>query len=254
MRTARLIVSGGRYVGATLSDWDSKLLGPDGTEYIEEEVTWLPPIAPTKIIGLVLNYADHADELGLATAEDPILFLKPLNTLIGNHGGIIHPNGAKYMHYEAELGVVIGRQARKISANEAFEFVKGYTIANEVTVRDFITNTFRPPVKAKGFDTFCPLGPYLVTPDEIEEVSDLEIKTLVNGEIKQKGNTKNLIHPIPKLIEYITAFMTLEENDVILTGTPKGISPIVPGDRVDIEIDGLGTLSNTVVPEAIGKK
>ena len=201
------------------------------------------------MIGLVLNYADHAGELGLATAKDPVLFLKPLNTLIGNLGGIVYPSGAKYMHYEAELAIVIRRQARKVEAENAFEFVEGYTIANEVTVRDYITNTFRPPVKAKGFDTFCPLGPCLVTRDEVPNVSNLEIKTFVNGELKQNGNTKDLIHPIPKLIEYITAFMTLERGDIILTGTPKGISPIVPGDRVDVEIENLGTLSNVVVPD-----
>jgi len=153
------------------------------------------------------------------------------------------------MHYEAELAAVIGRQARKVEAGNAFEFVKGYTIANDITVRDFITNTFRPPVKAKGFDTFCPLGPCLVTREEIPDVSKLELRTFVNGELKQKGNTRNLIHSVPRLIKYISSFMTLEDGDVVLTGTPKGISPIVAGDRVDIEIDSLGTLSNTVVSE-----
>jgi len=226
----------------------------DGSKYSESEVMWLPPVVPTKMVGLVLNYADHANELGLATAEEPVLFLKPLNTLIGNFGKIVYPAGATYMHYEAELAVVIGRQARKVKAVNAFEFIRGYTIANDITVRDFITNTFRPPVKAKGFDTFCPLGPCLVTRDEISDASNLELRTFVNGELRQKGNTMDLIHPIPELIEYITSFMTLEIGDVILTGTPKGISPIVPGDRIDIEIDNLGTLSNVVVSEEKGTK
>jgi len=226
----------------------------EGSKYGTSEVMWLPPVVPTKIVGLVLNYAEHASELGLATAEDPVLFLKPLNTLIGNYGEIVYPKGATYMHYEAELAVVIAKQARKIGVESALEFVKGYTIANDITVRDFITNTFRPPVKAKGFDTFCPLGPCLVSREEIPDVSKLEVRTFVNGEQKQKGNTRNLIHSVPKLIEYITSFMTLEGGDVILTGTPKGISPIVAGDKVDIEIDNLGTLSNTVVSEERGTK
>ena len=248
MRFVRFLISGGRAVeGVALSD--GTLQGSDGSSYGSEEVTWLPPAKPTKVVGLVLNYADHAGELGLTTVEDPVLFLKPLNSLIGNFGNIVYPSGAKYMHYEGELAVVIGRQARKVRAENALEFVSGYTIANDVTVRDFITNTFRPPVKAKGFDTFCPLGPCLVTKDEIPDVSNLEIRTSVNGELKQQGNTKDLIHSVPRMIEYITAFMTLESGDVILTGTPKGISPIVAGDRIDIEIDKIGTLSNKVVSE-----
>lgn len=227
----------------------TRLLDPDGSEYDPLKVSWLPPASPTKMIALALNYAEHADELGLATAEDPVLFVKPNNTLIGNLGEIIYPKEATHMHYEAELAVVISRRARRVSHDQALEYVKGFTIANDVTVRDFITNTFRPPVKAKGFDTFCPLGPYLVTTDEIPDVSNLNIRTVVNGKLRQEGNTKNMIHQIPKLIEFITAFMTLEPEDAVLTGTPKGISPIVPGDRVEISIDHLGTLTNTVVAE-----
>jgi 5-oxopent-3-ene-1,2,5-tricarboxylate decarboxylase / 2-hydroxyhepta-2,4-diene-1,7-dioate isomerase len=210
---------------------------------------FLPPVCPTKMIGLVLNYADHANELGLATQEDPVLFIKPNNTLIGHQGSIVYPTGAKYVHYEGELAVIISKQARNVKAGESSSFIKGYTVANEVTVRDYITNTFRPPVKAKGFDTFCPLGPYYVTQDEIPDASNLSLMTTVNGEIRQDGNTRNLIHPIPKLLEFITSFMTLEENDVILTGTPKGISPVAPGDRIDITIEKIGTLSNDVVAE-----
>jgi 5-oxopent-3-ene-1,2,5-tricarboxylate decarboxylase / 2-hydroxyhepta-2,4-diene-1,7-dioate isomerase len=240
--------SEGRIITGTFSEADD-LTGPDGRRYDITKVQFLPPVCPTKMIGLVLNYADHANELGLSTQEDPVLFIKPNNTLIGHRGSIIYPSGAKYLHYEGELAVIISRQARKIKAKESDSFIKGYTIANELTVRDFITNTFRPPVKAKGFDTFCPLGPFYVTRDELPDASNLAIKTVVNGETRQDGNTRNLIHTIPKLIEFITSFMTLEENDVILTGTPKGISPIVPGDRVEITIEKIGTLSNDVVAE-----
>jgi 5-oxopent-3-ene-1,2,5-tricarboxylate decarboxylase/2-hydroxyhepta-2,4-diene-1,7-dioate isomerase len=247
MRVARL-VSAGREVRATLHD-DERLVSSDGTILDPFKVAWLPPVSPSKMVGLVLNYADHANELGLAPSEEPVLLLKPPNTLLGNHGSIVYPREATFMHYEAELAVVISKQARRVSKEKAPDYVLGYTIANDVTVRDFITNTFRPPVRAKGFDTFCPLGPYLVTPDEIEDVNNLEISTMVNKELKQKGNTKNLMHSIPKLIEFITSFMTLDREDVILTGTPKGISKIVPGDIVQISIDGLGTLENRVVKE-----
>jgi len=250
VRTARVMLPGGRCLEATLEANNNKLLCSDGMEYSFDQVTWLPPVRPTKMVGLVLNYADHANELGLtAPSEDPVLLLKPLNTLIGNNGSIVYPRGAKFVHYEAELAVVIGRQARRVRAEKVKDYIKGYTIANDVTVRDYITNTFRPPVRAKGFDTFCPVGPFLVTPDEIPDASNLKLQTYVNGELKQQGSTKDFIHPIPKLIEFITSFMTLEDGDLILTGTPKGISPIVPGDTVEIEIDHLGTLSNTVVPE-----
>jgi 5-oxopent-3-ene-1,2,5-tricarboxylate decarboxylase/2-hydroxyhepta-2,4-diene-1,7-dioate isomerase len=238
--------------GRMINGWEDegKLVGSDGTSYDKKEVFWLPPVSPSKIVGLALNYGDHADELGLKTAEDPILFLKAPSSLVGNGGDIIYPTGAKYMHYEGELAVVIGKAARKVRRENAMDYVRGFTIANDITVRDFITNLFRPPVKAKGFDTFCPLGPYITTIDEIADCGNLEITTRVDGETKQEGNTKKLLHSVPRLIEYITEFMTLEPDDVLLTGTPKGISPLSPGDRVEVSIEKLGTLSNTVVADS----
>lgn len=250
MRYCRFI-SGGREIEGTLLK-EGKLLGSDGVEYDQSTVVWLPPAKPTKIIGLVLNYSDHANELGIATASEPVLLFKPNNTLLGHLGNIVYPEGATYMHYEAELVVVIGRECRNVSASNALSFVKGYTIGNDVTVRDFITNTFRPPIKAKGYDTFLPLGPCVATPDEIQDVSNLNLITRVNGETRQQGNTKDLMNPIPKLIEYTSEFMTLEPDDLIMTGTPKGISPIVPGDVVEITIEGIGTLRNSVVNK-VGK-
>ena len=247
MRYTR-IVTGGRIISAAMKV-DGGLIGSDGREYNPKEVTWLPPVSPSKIIGVVLNYGEHAGELGLTTGEEPVLFFKPLSSMIGNRGAIVYPRGAKYMHYEAELAVVIARPARRVSQDRAFSFVKGYTIANDVTVRDFVTNTFRPPVKAKGFDTFCPIGPCVVTIDEVPDITNLGIITKVNGQIRQQGNTQQLIHSVPKIIEFITEFMTLEPEDLILTGTPKGISPIVPGDKIEITIDNLGTLESMVVSD-----
>ncbi len=248
MRIAKFM-SAGRIINGTLEKSGEILVGSDGNKYDPSKVSYLPPASPTKIIGLVLNYSDHANELGLATASEPVLLFKPNNTLLGHLGNIIYPKGATYMHYEAELVVVIGRECRRVRASDSNKYVKGYTIGNDVTVRDFITNTFRPPIKAKGFDTFLPLGPCVVTSDELSDISNLSLTTKVNGEVRQRGNTKNLMHSVPELIEFISDFMTLEEDDLIMTGTPKGISPIKPGDKVEIAIDNIGTLRNTVVPE-----
>jgi 5-oxopent-3-ene-1,2,5-tricarboxylate decarboxylase/2-hydroxyhepta-2,4-diene-1,7-dioate isomerase len=248
VRLAKFVFAG-RIIEGTFDEENQKLTGSDGNNYDPEKVAWLPPARPSKVIGLVLNYSDHANELGLATASEPVLLFKPNNTLLGHLGNIIYPTGATYMHYEAELVVVMGRQGRKIKAANANQYIKGYTIGNDVTVRDFITNTFRPPIKAKGFDTFLPLGPCIVTCDELQDVSNLRLTTKVNGELRQEGNTKNLMHSVPELIQYISEFMTLEEDDLIMTGTPKGISPIKPGDKVEISIDHIGTLKNTVIAE-----
>lgn len=210
---------------------------------------FLPPCEPRNIFGLVLNYSEHADELGLKTSEEPILFMKPTSTIIAHLESIVYPKGVKFLHYEGELAVVIGKDCRKVKASEAKDYILGYTIANDVTARDFITSTFRPPVKAKGFDSFCPLGPWITTIDEIGENPELEIETRVNGDIKQKSNTKFMIHSIGKIIEFISGFTTLKKGDLILTGTPKGISPLKPGDMVEVYIEKIGTLKNEVVKE-----
>jgi 5-oxopent-3-ene-1,2,5-tricarboxylate decarboxylase/2-hydroxyhepta-2,4-diene-1,7-dioate isomerase len=247
LRLARFI-HGGKILDGRIED--GKLVGNDGSTYSDDAITWLPPAIPNNIIGLVLNYADHADELGLSPSNDPIIFLKPTSTLVGHLAPVILPLGAKYVHYEGELAVVIGKNARHVGAREALDYVVGYTIANDVTVRDYITNTFRPPVRAKGFDTFCPLGPFLVSKDEVPDSGNLSIVTKVNGVAKQSGNTKMFLHPLEKVIEFITSFMTLKPGDVILTGTPKGISPLAPGDEVQVTIESLGTLTNRVAQES----
>lgn len=254
MRIARFVIDGRLQTG-TVTD-DGCPVDTQGRVLAADAVTWLPPVTPPKVVGLALNYADHAAELNkvdlpdeLATPPVPALFFKPLTSLIGARAPIVYPTGAQYMHYEAELAVVLGRSGRKIRQGDAMEYVKGYTIANDVTVRDFVNNFYRPPVKAKGFDTFGPLGPWMVTAEAFGDPTNVELRTFVNGELRQQGNTRNLIYSIPAIIEYVSAFMTLEENDVLLTGTPKGISAIHPGDVVRIEIDQIGALENPVVAE-----
>jgi 5-oxopent-3-ene-1,2,5-tricarboxylate decarboxylase / 2-hydroxyhepta-2,4-diene-1,7-dioate isomerase len=247
MKHVRFIAEGREQTGV-LNKEETAIISSSGKEYPLDGIqVWLPPIKPNKIIGLALNFADHAEELGLEKPSEPVLFIKPNSSLIGHKAPIYYPNGATYMHYENELAVVIGKTGRNIKKENAFDYVSGYTIANDVTVRDFVNNFYRPPVRAKGHDTFGPLGPFFVDKEDIPNVNNLELRTYVNGELRQKGNTKDLMYSIPELIEFISSFMTLEENDVILTGTPKGLSHIYPGDIVRLEIDGLGALENHVL-------
>ncbi len=246
MRHARF-TSGGKVLAGRVEG--RSIIDAGGNAYGTDDITWLPPVEPSKIVGLVLNYREHADELGLKTGEGPIPFFKPPSSLTGHLTPIVYPAGATHVHYEAELAVVIGRACRRTGREDAMEHVGGYTIANDVTARDFITNTFRPPVKAKCFDTFLPLGPWMVDAADIADASSLSIETRVNGRVVQEGNTSMFVHSIPEVIEFLSGFMTLLPGDVILTGTPRGISRIVPGDIVEIAVGGIGTLSNTVTAE-----
>lgn len=247
MKLARFAVAGRIWEGAVRDD--GQLAAADGATFAPQDVVWLPPVAPTKVIGLALNFADHAAELQMKSPEDPALFFKPLSSLVGHGAPVVYPAGVDYMHYEVELAVVIGRRCRRVKAEKANDVIGGYTIANDVTVRDFVANFYRPPVRAKGYDSFGPAGPYLVTPDEIPDPSNLELRAFVNGELRQTGNTLHFIRSVPELIEFISMIMTLEPGDMIWTGTPKGISHVYPGDVMRLEIDGLGALENKVVVE-----
>ena len=246
MKRARFLAQGDYHKGVL--DEPGILLDETGARHREDEVTFLPPVAPHSVIGLALNFADHAAELNVATPEEPALFFKPSNTWVGHRAEVIYPNGVEYMHYEVELAVVIGQRCRRVPAANALAVVRGYTIANDVTIRDFVRNFYRPPVRAKGWDTFCPLGPYLVE-GEISDPHNLELRAYVNGELRQRANTRLFVRAIPQLIEFISSFMTLEPNDILLTGTPRGLSHIHPGDMMRLEIDGLGALENRVVKE-----
>lgn len=245
MRWVRFIAEGRLHEGQAVDD---HVLDEAGRVHDAEKVTWLPPVTPTKVVGFALTYPDHAEELGVARPEQLAVFFKPPSALVGHRAPVIYPAGTTYMHYEVELAAVIGRRCRRVRPDAAYDVIRGYTIANDVTVRDYIANFYRPPVKAKGWDTFGPLGPYLVE-GEIDDPHRLELRAFVNGELRQRGNTSMLAYSIPELIAFVTEFMTLEAGDVILTGTPKGISPVHPGDVMRMEIDGLGALENPVVAE-----
>ena len=247
MKLARFLAGGEVLQGELLAD--GQLRDRAGASYDPLEVIWLPPAQPSKVIGLALNYAEHAAELDIQAPPDPALFFKPLSALIGHLAPVIYPSGVEYLHYEVELAVVIGQRCRKVAAEQAEAMLAGYTIANDVTVRDFVGNFYRPPVRAKGYDSFGPVGPSLVTPDEVSQPDRLELRAFVNGELRQQGNTADMLRPVPELIEFISGFMTLEPGAMIWTGTPKGISHVRPGDVMRLEIDGLGALENPVLAE-----
>lgn len=243
MKLARFAYNGQILEGV----YEDEQLMVGSAAYDPEAVMWLPPVADTgKAIGVALGYADHAAELKLDVPAEPILFHKMPHTFIGHKAKIIAPPNIDYMHYECELVAVIGRSARQVKAAQALDYVRGYTIGNDVTIRDFVTNYYRPPVKAKGFDTFGPLGPFLVSAADLDP-TNVNVRTYVNDELKQDGNTKNLRHSVAELIEYLSEFMVLNRGDMIFTGTPEGISHVYAGDVVTVEIPGIGVLENTIV-------
>jgi 2-keto-4-pentenoate hydratase/2-oxohepta-3-ene-1,7-dioic acid hydratase in catechol pathway len=202
----------------------------------------LPPVRPTKVVAIGLNYRDHALEMTKPLPAEPLMFMKPSTAVIGPGQPIQIPMWAGEIHHEAELAVVIGRRATKVSADEAMQCVLGVTCGNDVTARELQRKDVQY-TRAKGFDTFAPLGPCVALG---VDPSSLAIEGLVNGEVRQSSSTRELIHSVPKLIEFVTSVMTLLPGDVILTGTPSGVGPLRPGDTVTIRIEGVGELTNKV--------
>lgn len=197
---------------------------------------------PSKIIGVGRNYVAHARELGNEVPTEPLLFLKPSSALIGHGEPIMLPAASSKVEYESEIGVVITRRIRKVSVDEAERIPYGYTCVNDVTARD-LQKKDSQWTRGKGFDTFCPMGPRVV---EGLDWRKLEVIGRVNGEEKQRGSTDLMVFSIPTLVSYISNVMTLEPGDLIATGTPAGVGPLVPGDLVEVEIPGIGILSNPV--------
>jgi len=208
----------------------------------------LPPCAPSKIVCVGRNYAEHAKELGNEVPQEPLLFLKPPSSLIATCDDIVYPKLSKRVDFEGELGVVIGKRARNVEAGDAGDYILGYTIVNDVTARD-LQRKDGQFTRGKGFDTFCAVGPCLV-PKEEADFSSFRIRTLVNGDVKQDGSVSDMLFSVSVIIAYVTAVMTLEPGDLIATGTPPGVGPIEPGSSVRVEISGIGVLENAVVAEA----
>ncbi|MDN6566568.1 MAG: fumarylacetoacetate hydrolase family protein [Actinomyces sp.] len=219
---------------------------PSGQIAELEEIRLLSPVIPrSKVVGVGMNYADHAREMGGEAPDHPILFLKPNTSVIGPDDPIVLPQWSQEVHHEAELAVVIKTLAKDVEPEDVDDIILGYTCANDVSARDAQREDGQW-TRAKGFDTSCPLGPWIVVDPELD-VTDLRVTATVNGELRQSDTTANMLTPVRELVSYVSKVFTLLPGDVIITGTPAGVGPIVAGDHVDIAIQGVGTLSNTVM-------
>jgi 5-oxopent-3-ene-1,2,5-tricarboxylate decarboxylase / 2-hydroxyhepta-2,4-diene-1,7-dioate isomerase len=223
----------------------------DGRRVDENEVVWLPPLAPTErsrtIFAVGLNYVNQARELAVKAPEEPVIHLKASNSLVGHRGQTMRPAEVTYMHHECELAVVIGRSARRVTRADAYDYVAGYTVANDYAIRDYLENYYCPNFRVAGRDATTPIGPWLVDAADVKNPMNLRLTTSVNGAIMQRGSTADMIFDIAFLIAYLSSFMTLSPGDIILTGAPEGLSGVHAGDEVVTEIGGIGRLVNTII-------
>ncbi|MDE2395667.1 MAG: fumarylacetoacetate hydrolase family protein [Burkholderiales bacterium] len=251
MKTAR-VAYGGALHSATPHEAGLRLA--DGRVLAEDQVVWLPPFEVGSVLALGLNYADHLKELSreltVSVKDEPLVFLKSPGALIGHRGETRRPAGVKFMHYECELAVVIGKTAQRVPRERAMEHVAGYTVANDYAIRDYLENWYRPNLRVKNRDTCTVIGPWFVDAADVPDPHDLGLRTYVNGVVKQQGRTSNMVNDIPALIEYLSSFMTLKAGDVLLTGTPEGVVNVDEGDEVVTEIDAIGRLVNRIVGDA----
>ena len=228
------------------------LAGPvnyTGERIALDDARLLAPVIPrSKILAVGKNYAAHAAEFDGEVPPEPLIFMKPNTSVIGPDDVIVRPQLSHNVHFEGELAVVISRSYRRVPVERAAEVISGYPVANDVTARD-LQRSDGQWTRAKGFDTFWPLGPWIVTHLGIDEAADLSLVTSVDGEVKQDANTNQMVYSIAELIAYVSAFATLLPGDVLLTGTPAGVGPLLAGQRVSVEIDGIGTLTNPVVDD-----
>ena len=240
MRTVRFRDPAG---STRVGEWTDGGIEFGGETYDPESVEILPPAEPTKIVCVGLNYADHAEEQSKDVPERPLLFLKPPNALSGHGDTVTLPEGKERVDHEAELAVVMGEQARNVTAEEAMDYVAGFTCMNDVSNRDDQTRE-QNWVRGKAFDNSAPLGPVLATSDEVSDDASVELR--VNGEARQSSSRAEFIWTIPELLEEITTYLTLEPGDVVSTGTPAGVAPLEDGDTVEVEVEGVGTLRHDV--------
>ncbi|MDI1289573.1 MAG: fumarylacetoacetate hydrolase family protein [bacterium] len=250
MRVCRVSVDDELYFGVIENDAVALLSGhpfgdfaPEGRVLRLDDVRLVAPVLPSKIIAVGKNYAAHAREMGSEVPAAPLIFLKPSTSVIGPGEPISLPWQSEHVEHEAELAVVIGRLCRDVPEERVPEVVFGYTCANDVTARDLQASDGQW-TRAKGFDSFCPLGPWIETDLELD---DLAVECTVNGQVKQSGTTAEMVRDVAELVSWISSVMTLLPGDVILTGTPAGVGPLVAGDEVSVSIAGIGTLTNPVV-------
>ncbi len=241
MKIGRFLIDGKPSHG--IIEEDSVLIG--GVKRHTQDLQFLPPCEPSKIVCIGLNYADHAGELGMKVPDEPVVFLKP-PTAINHHGGTIYlPPQSRRTEYEAELAMVVKQRCKNVRKEDAREFIYGLTCFNDVTARD-LQEKDGQWTRAKGFDSFAPAGPWITTVDEFEDLEglELEIRCSLNGRTVQKSDTSELIFSLPYLLEFISSVMTLEEGDLISTGTPPGIGKLTDGDTVEVSIERVGALQN----------
>ncbi|MDN5762271.1 MAG: fumarylacetoacetate hydrolase family protein [Microlunatus sp.] len=245
-----LAADGGKYpdtVSTLTGDPISMPVQLTGERHELDVARLLAPVIPrSKVVGVGRNYAAHAAEMGHEAPASPLLFFKPNTSVIGPEEPIIYPDPVSELAYEGELALVIGRICRDIPAERVDEVIFGYTVANDVTARD-LQRTDDQWARAKGYDTFCPLGPWITTHQSVEEMGDVMITTTVDGQQRQHDSSSLMLHGIVELVVYISAFTTLLPGDVILTGTPAGVGELLPGHEVSVTVDGIGTLTNTVI-------
>lgn len=239
--------SGAEVISVVDGDPLHRAVQPTGERIPLADARLLAPVIPrSKVVCVGRNYAEHAAELGNDVPERPLLFLKPNTAVIGPNDGIVYPDATEDLQYEGELAVVIGRICRSVPPERVREVVVGYTCANDVTARD-LQRSDGQWARAKGFDTFCPLGPWIETDLDI---TDLAVTTTVAGETRQSGRTSQFVFDVPTLVSYISQAMTLLPGDVVLTGTPSGVGPMSVGDEVSVSVEGIGTLTNRVITRA----
>jgi 5-oxopent-3-ene-1,2,5-tricarboxylate decarboxylase/2-hydroxyhepta-2,4-diene-1,7-dioate isomerase len=246
MKRARIAWAGAIHNAVAL---DGQLQLADGRAVAEDQVVWLPPVEAQTVFAVGLNYADHVRELSFKPPAEPLVFLKGPNTLAGHRAHTLRPASVKFMHYECELAVVIGRSASGVSREAALEYVAGYTIANDYAIRDYLENYYRPNLRVKNRDSATLLGPWLTDAADVPDPMRLALRTTVNGKVTQQGTTADMIFGVAQLIEYLSSFMTLGAGDVILTGTPEGVVNVNPGDVVVTEIESLGSLTSLIVAD-----
>jgi len=250
MRLCRLVADGRPRWGSTEGD-EVRLFDaapwvggrPDGTALPFASAALLPPCEPTKVVCVGLNYRAHAAEMGKELPAEPLIFLKAPSALLAPGGEVVLPRQSQRIEHEGELALVIGRRARHVPVSRALDHVLGYSCADDVTARD-IQRREKVYARAKGFDTFCPVGPWLET--DVPDPQGLALALRVNGEVRQRGSTGDMIFTVAEVIAFISSVMTLEPGDLILTGTPPGVGPLGPGDTVEVEIAGIGTLRHGV--------
>lgn len=231
--------------GDTVFTTDSLFSDNRGAPAKFSEVRLLPPCFPSKIVCVGRNYQEHAKELGNEVPAEPLIFLKPPSSLIASGDSIVYPPLSQRVDHEAELGVVIGRRTRHVSAEDAWDAIYGYTCVNDVTARD-LQKKDGQWTRGKGFDTFCAVGPWIVPKQEID-LSAVRVRGIVDGQVRQDAPIGDLIFPVNVIIAYVAQFMTLEPGDLIATGTPSGVGPLQPGSTVEVDVAGVGVLRNPVI-------